>query len=193
MSPLTEIAVLFARHDSVYKTLPGCDVWDKERNALNWPGGCPGIFHPPCRAWGRLRTFANPEPGEKELAVWAVEQVRKFGGVLEHPAQSTLWEHCKLPFCPYIDEFGGWTLQAPQWWWGHKAEKNSWFYIVGIHPVHLPPIPMKLGEPEFVVQSRKRSDYRPHIPKADRERTPEQLAHWLCQVARETRVRNLSI
>lgn len=192
MTPLTEIAVLFARRDSVYKMLPGCDVWDADRDALKWPGGHPVIAHPPCRAWGRLRTFANPEPGEKELAIWAVEQVRKFGGVLEHPAQSTLWEHCKLPFS-YIDEFGGWTLQAPQWWWGHKAEKNTWFYIVGIHPVHLPEIPMKLGEPEFVVQSRKRSDYRPHIPKADRERTPEQLAHWLCQVARETRVRDLSI
>jgi hypothetical protein len=33
------------------------------------------------------------------------------------------------------------------------------------------------------VQSRKRDDHRPHISKADRERTPEPLARWLCQVA----------
>jgi len=31
------VSVLFARPDSVYKTLPDCDVWDKERDALNWP------------------------------------------------------------------------------------------------------------------------------------------------------------
>lgn len=35
------IAVLFARADSVYKSLPDCDVWDADRNALLWPGGCP--------------------------------------------------------------------------------------------------------------------------------------------------------
>ena len=35
------ISVLFARSDSVYKALPGCDVWDQERNALFWPGGNP--------------------------------------------------------------------------------------------------------------------------------------------------------
>jgi len=31
------IAVLFARSDSVYKTIPGCDVWDAERDARRWP------------------------------------------------------------------------------------------------------------------------------------------------------------
>lgn len=28
---MTPVAVLFARTDSVYKTQPGCDVWDIER------------------------------------------------------------------------------------------------------------------------------------------------------------------
>lgn len=70
------VTVLFARTDSNYKKLPGVDVWDKERNALNWPGGTPVIAHPPCRAWGRLRQFAKPEEGEKEYALWAVKQVR---------------------------------------------------------------------------------------------------------------------
>lgn len=69
MSPLAEIAVLFARHDSVYKTLPGCDVWDKERNALNWPGGCAGIFHPSgslihWRSQSRVRTSSSAIAGE---------------------------------------------------------------------------------------------------------------------------------
>lgn len=178
------VTVLFACADSVYNSLPGCDVWDKERDARNWPGGNSCIAHPPCRAWGRLRWFARPEPGEIELAPWAVEQVRRWGGVLEHPYKSTLWQACGLPAPSQIDPYGGWTLAAPQYWWGHKAEKASWFYIVGVKPHALPPIPLKLGEPEFVVQSRKRSNYRPHIPKADRERTPIEAARWLVEVAR---------
>jgi hypothetical protein len=80
-----QVAVLFAREDSIYKTMPNVDVWDAARNALNWQGGCPVIAHPPCRAWGRLRHFAKPVDGEKDLARWAVAQVRKWGGVLEHP------------------------------------------------------------------------------------------------------------
>jgi hypothetical protein len=35
------VAVLFARADSVYKALDGCDVWDIERDARRWPGGSP--------------------------------------------------------------------------------------------------------------------------------------------------------
>jgi hypothetical protein len=186
VSSLDQVAVLFARRDSIYKTLPSCDVWDEDRNALNWHGGCPIIAHPPCRAWGQLRSFANPVPGEKELEVWAIDQVRKYGGVLEHPYKSTLWRHCNLPL-DTIDRFGGWTLSAPQWWWNHPAEKATWFYICGIRPGSVPEIPLRLGEAEFVVQSRKRSGYRKHISKADRDRTPRDAAIWLCALARKAR------
>lgn len=85
------VAVLFARADSCYKEMPECDVWDIDRDARKWAGGSPVVAHPPCRAWGRLRTFAKPRKGERLLATWSVRQVRKWGGVLEHPASSTLW------------------------------------------------------------------------------------------------------
>lgn len=88
LPPEPTVAVLFARADSVYKTLPGTDVWDAARDARNWPGGVPVVAHPPCRAWGRLAHMAKPKPDEKDLARWAVAQVRRFGGVLEHPAAS---------------------------------------------------------------------------------------------------------
>ena len=85
---MMQIAVLFARADSNYKQLPECDVWDAERDARNWPGGCQVVAHPPCRAWGRLRHFAKPRDDEKDLARFAVAQVRKWGGVLEHPERA---------------------------------------------------------------------------------------------------------
>ena len=37
------VAVLFARADSVYKTMPGVDVWDEARDARQWPGSGPAV------------------------------------------------------------------------------------------------------------------------------------------------------
>ena len=187
---MREIAVLFARPDSVYKSLLGCDVWDAERDARNWPGGAPVVAHPPCRAWGRLRHFARPVAGEVDLAPWAVGQVRKWGGVLEHPKGSRLWVS-RLPYPGETDEFGGWTLPILQFWFGHRCEKATWLYIVGLAPGELPPFPLVLGDPSHVIQSRKRTDHRPHVPKPEREHTPRQLAEWLCELARSTKPREL--
>lgn len=193
---LAPVAVLFARADSVYKMLPGCDVWDIDRDARRWPGGAPVVAHPPCRAWGKLRHFAKPRHDEKELALLAVGQVRAWGGVLEHPAQSTLWQAAGLPM-PGAgrDRFGGWTLPVDQDWWGHRAEKATWLYIVGCAPAELPPLPLRLEEPTHVVAMSKdrlkggritkgHPRWRPEVTKAERERTPPPFAVWLVAVAR---------
>jgi len=182
------IAVLFARADSHYKAIAGCDVWDAERDARRWPGGVPVVAHPPCRAWGSLRHFAKPRPDEKELAVWAVHQVRKFGGVLEHPLRSTLWPVMGLPKPGAIDKFGGWSLPIWQSWWGHRAEKATLLYIVGCAPDDVPRIPLVLGHTTHVVSSSSRlrkgmPGWRPHIRKDEREHTPPALAQWLAELA----------
>lgn len=187
MMNLTQVAVLFARADSVYKTLPGCDVYDIERDARNWPGGCPVVAHPPCRAWGRLRHFAKPRVDEKALAIFAVEQVRRWGGVLEHPQGSALWRYCNLP-APGKHGERGFTLGIHQHWFGHRAAKATLLYIVGCDPMDVPRMRLRLDEPTHVVQSTKRQDYRPHITKAEREHTPPALAEWLVELARRCRV-----
>lgn len=179
------VAVLFARKNSIYKTLPGVDVWDQQRDALNWPGGCPVVAHPPCRAWGQLRRWANPEPGEKRLALWAVEQLRRWGGVLEHPAQSTLWPVAGLPEPGHIDAWGGWTLVIDQNWWGHRARKRTRLYIHGCAPSEIPDYPLRLGEATHTLglgrnNCRRR---RPSITKIEREATPLDLAKWLVELA----------
>ncbi len=184
------VAVLFARADSIYKTMPGCDVWDIDRDALKWPGGAPVIAHPPCRAWGRLAHMAKPLPHEKDLARWAVVQVQTYGGVLEHPAGSALWSDMGLPEPGAHDTHGGWTLVIAQNWWGHRAQKMTRLYIVGCEPCALPAVPIKLGRATHVIasptarQRRGHPDFRPEVTKAEREHTPPQLAEWLCEVAR---------
>lgn len=192
------IAVLFARRDSVYKTFEGCDVFDADRDALTFAGDMPVVAHPPCRAWGGLRKLAKPRDGEKELAIWAVGVVRKNGGVLEHPRGSTLWKHpfegggLPLP-TDGADAFGGYTLDVCQHWWGHKAEKRTWLYIVGVPRSRLPQLPLVLGKGTHVItQSRSYNNtrfkkgmqgWRPEVTKAEREHTPAALAKWLVQLA----------
>lgn len=182
------VAVLFARSDSVYKTLPDCDVFDLDRNALSFRGGMPVVAHPPCRAWGRFRKVAKPRIGEKELALYAIQAVRQYGGVLEHPAYSSLWTAANLPLPGQIDIHRGFTFACPQFWWGHKAAKASWFYICGISPREIPPIPFRLGEPTHVVSFGQYNPFHKlQLSKADRERTPVDLARWLVELASRCR------
>jgi len=191
---MQQVAVLFARKDSVYQTLPGCDVWDIERDARNWPGDAPVVAHPPCRAWGRLSHMAKPRLDEKDLARWAIAQIRQYGGVLEHPFASRLWEDQRLGTVGMPDEFGGWTLPIHQHWFGHNAEKKTLLYIVGCSATDIPAIPLVLGEaPAVVSTSGRRRDgtrnkRRPEIPKAEREHTPIELAKFLVEIARRCRV-----
>lgn len=176
------VAVLFARQDSVYKTL-NVDVYDKDRDARSFAGGKPVIAHPPCRGWGRLRHFARPEPGELLNGIWAVRQVRLYGGVLEHPAFPLLFADtgCPAPGKGY-DRYGGFTFPIDQFFWGHKARKPTWLYIVGISIQDLPNFPIRLGEAEYVCGGT-RSKRRPEITKAEREHTPIALATWLISLA----------
>ena len=188
MSNLTPI--LFARADSIYKQLPGTDVWDADRNALNCDNTEPGVYHPPCRAWGAFAMFANPRPGERELAIWSVWKIRKYGGVLEHPAASKLWPEMGLPRPGQRDEYGGFTVGIHQSWFGHKAEKKTLLYIVGIEPRDLPDMPMDLSYPTHVIGDVGRASNgtkRPEISKAEREHTPIALAEWLVALARKCR------
>jgi hypothetical protein len=86
------VAALYVRKETVYHGLEGVDCWDVMRNARYWPGGAPVVAHPPCAQWGNLKGMARRDPAEKSLGLLAVEQVRRWGGVLEHPQRSSLWD-----------------------------------------------------------------------------------------------------
>lgn len=182
------VAVLFARADSIYYTLPSTDVYDIDRDARTWTGGTPVVAHPPCRAWGQFSMFAKPREDEKALAPWAIEQIRKSGGVLEHPWGSKLWPELGLPEPgAQPDAWGGWTLPIHQHWFGHRAEKKTRLYIVGCRPQDIPDMPMVLGEATHVIGDVGRAGCgtkRPEVSKAEREHTPPDLAIWLVELAR---------
>lgn len=170
----SSVSVLFARADSCYFGLVD-DVWDAERDARGYTGSNPVVCHPPCRAWGRLRHWAKPRPDEKALALFAVDQVRRCGGVLEHPWGSTLWPAAQLPLpgCG-PDAWGGWTLLVEQGWWGHAAPKPTYLYIVGLGRDQVGPLP---------VQLRRAAGRTLELSPADRERTPPAFARFLVDLA----------
>ena len=168
-----DVSVLFARSDSCYFDLVD-DVWDAKRDARNYTASNPVVCHPPCRGWGRLRHWAKPRPDEKALALFAVEQVRRCGGVLEHPWGSTLWHAAGLPHPGKVDAWGGWTLLVDQGWWGHAAPKPTYLYIVGCTRENVGELP---------VQLRRAEGRTLNLSPADRERTPPAFARFLVDLA----------
>jgi hypothetical protein len=141
-----------------------------------------------------MRHFAKPRPDEKDLALFAVRQVREFGGVLEHPEGSTLWAAAGLPRPGHRDEFGGWTMPIAQHWFGHRAEKLTLLYIVGCTPAQVPEVPMVLGAATHVITQcrtlagggrlkKGMPGWRPEVTPAEREHTPPALAAWLVELA----------
>jgi len=130
------IAALYVDLAGPYPSL-GVDCWDAARDARRYSGPHRVIAHPPCGPWGRLRSFCKGDG--KDCGPIAVQQVRQFGGVLEHPAYAKLWDACALPRPGELwpDEFGGWTVQLYQSAHGHGAPKLTWLYCVGVKPCPL--------------------------------------------------------
>jgi len=169
-----QVAALFVRSDSVYKSL-GVDCWDAERDARGYCGPWPVVAHPPCRAWGRLRAFAKPRHDEKALGLKAIWAVRKFGGVLEHPASSLLFMAAGgLKPGQARDAFGGWVLPVLQQDFGHEAPKATWCYVVGVSPSDIPDFGLRLGVAPGRIANMSR---------AQREATPRPFAEWLVELA----------
>lgn len=169
-----DVSVLFARSDSCYMQLVG-DVWDFARDARGYAGENPVIAHPPCRGWGRLSHLSIATEDEKALGLFAVLQVRRCGGVLEHPWSSKLWRAAGLPTPDQgFDAWGGFTLLLDQGWFGHAAPKPTWIYVCGCDRRDVPAFPVKV----------KRATGRTlGLPVAQREATPIDFARFLIKVA----------
>lgn len=162
-------AALFVRENSIYKEL-GLDCYDIKRDARSYSGNSAVIAHPPCRSWGQLSHFAKPRADEKDLAIIALNQVRRYGGVLEHPRASRLWKEFNLPMGSQIDLYGGFTLSINQSWFGHRAKKSTLLYIVGLRPSEIPAYPLSFDLPSRSVES---------MSTTEREKTPILFAQWL--------------
>ena len=139
------IAALFVEKRGVYSNLPGVDCWDIDRDARKYAGPWPVVAHPPCSRWCRLAGLVQKRWGYKKgddggCFASALASVRKFGGVIEHPAYSDAWAHFGLPIPKDKGGWqrgicGGWSCHIEQWWYGHEAKKATWLYAFGATPL----------------------------------------------------------
>ena len=141
------IAALYVQTGGAYFDLPNVDPWDETRDARRYHGPHPVVAHPPCQRWGRFwagqplwikRTGERKTKGDDGgCFAAALEAVRRYGGVLEHPAGSHAWAHFGLHKPPAsggwiaADMLGGWTCCVEQGRYGHYARKPTWLYAVG--------------------------------------------------------------
>lgn len=143
------IAALYVETGGCYFGLPNVDPWDEARDARRYEGPHPVVAHPPCQRWGALAAVnytrwggEHNRPGnDGGCFAAALASVRRFGGVLEHPAKSRAftahglsrpkgigWQKC---------DDGGWVCEVWQSAYGHRAAKATWLYAYGVIPKEL--------------------------------------------------------
>lgn len=149
------VAALYVETHGIYAGLPGVDPWDIARDARTYAGPWPVVAHPPCERWGRFWHGSPRKPHQFALGndggcfAAALAAVRRWGGVLEHPADSHAWAAFGLKAPERAggwvaaDFSGGWTCYVEQGFYGHSARKPTWLYA---HGVELPSLRWGQGE-----------------------------------------------
>jgi hypothetical protein len=137
------IAALFVARGGAYYGLPDVDPWDIERDARAYAGPWPVVAHPPCARWCRLAPMVQAiyphcrQGDDGGTFASALAAVRRWGGVLEHPAWSRAWATHGLLSPPaaggWVRAIGdaGWVCHVEQGSYGHPARKATWLYAVG--------------------------------------------------------------
>jgi hypothetical protein len=192
---LTRIAALFVETDGIYFGLPDVDPWDERRDARSYAGPYPVVAHPPCGRWCQMAPVNQARYGHRigedgGCFAAALEAVRRYGGVLEHPAVTLAWKAFGLPrpvswgWQRCLD--GGWVTCVEQRNYGHRARKATWLYCVG------EPLPLKWGygaAPEAWISSdRPRAEFGEQgiaqLGKKEARATPLAFRDVLLSIAR---------
>ncbi len=189
-----KFSALYVRPDGPYPELTD-DWYDIARDARTYSGSRPVVAHPPCKRWGRFwYADGSDSPGEDGgLFEHALYEVRRCGGVLEHPEASHAWAKFDLPKpklgCWIRGLFAGeWSTCVPQCNYGHKARKLTWLLYVGEDPIRLnwsmpePGTLAYLCPPGRRKGKPGRTDVKRLTP-AENELTPRPFAELLARMA----------
>lgn len=188
------VACLFLQPDSIYRRLPWCLCFDKIKDARRYSGPYPVVAHPPCQLWGAMAKVnyaryggEHNRPGnDGGLFAFALAQVRRVGGVLEHPAKSKAWPAHGLikprgaGWQQCLD--GGWVCEVWQSAYGHKANKATWLYCYGS------PMPARWTRPAGSHQvgwqdQRGKAKNKPTLSGQAAASTPLAFARYLVSIA----------
>ena len=204
------IAALYVATGGCYYDLDDVDPWDEARDARTYPGPHPVVAHPPCQRWGRY-WFGGPlchKNGTRKIKgddggcfAAALASVRRWGGVLEHPASSHAWSAHGLA-APHhrggwiMADTHGWTCHVEQGHYGHRARKATWLYAVRCELPSLTWGPsaatMRLDEGFHSAEDRRRARTEGEAPikcmgKRERAATPIPFRDLLIDMARSVK------
>jgi hypothetical protein len=201
MTPPSSVAALFVETDGAYYGLAGVDPWDIVRDAREYPGPHPVVAHPPCQLWVNFAALnfkryggEHNRPGnDGGCFASALASVRRWGGVLEHPASSNAWGKYGLlrpepgmwlPMRGRLPRGNrGWVTEVWQSAYGHKARKRTWLYFAGTRP---PPALNWKREPG-VAQVGWFDRIKPTLSKREASATPPPFRDLLISIARNCR------
>lgn len=198
------IAALYVATDGIYFGIPDVDPWDITRDARKYTGPHPVVAHPPCDRWCQMAPVNQARYGHKigedgGCFASALAAVRRWGGILEHPAVSLAWPTFRLQkptavgWQRCVD--GGWVAQVEQRHYGHRARKATWLYGYGIDPV---PLKWGRGDPPeaWISADRPRADLAARgiaqLSKKEAKATPIAFRDLLLSIARTALNRELS-
>lgn len=190
------VAALYVEANGIYAGLPDVDLWDEKRDARNYSGPHPVVAHPPCSRWCRLAGLVEKRWGHKKgddggTFAAALEAVRRYGGVLEHPAYSDAWAAFGLPRPPrrggwFGNDRIGYVTHVDQGSYGHLARKPTWLYAYGVD--ELPRLKWESEKGKALVSACMNhtdpSDTRPRIMKKVASATPTEFRDVLLSIAR---------
>lgn len=191
------VAALYVETGGSYFNLEGVQPWDAESDARIYAGPHPVVAHPPCQRWGALGAASyarwggeHNRPGnDAGCFKAALFDVRRFGGVLEHPAKSKAWATFNLSKPVGVGwsktACGGWVCEVWQSAYGHKANKATWLYYVGRS---LPP-ELRWDRPKGSHQvgfqdQRGKARNKPTLSSIDAAKTPDEFRDILIAMAR---------
>lgn len=134
------VAALFVETGGCYFGVPGVDPWDRARDARLYAGPHPVVAHPPCDRWHQLSAVNHKRWGwqineDGGCFSAALDAVRRWGGVLEHPAESRAFKFHGIPEPLSIGWqktiHADWVCEVWQSAYGHRAKKRTWLLYHG--------------------------------------------------------------
>ena len=191
------IAALYVEIGGAYSGLDGVDAWDETGDARGYQGPFPVVAHPPCQRWGAMASVnyirwggEHNRPGnDGGCFASALENVRRFGGVLEHPAKTQAWAAHGLAAPKAVgwqlSVDGGWVCEVWQSAYGHRANKATWLYYCGANP----PFDLRWERPIGTHQigfydQRGKAANKPTLGKREANATPAEFRDTLLKLAR---------
>lgn len=186
------VAALFVERDGIYFGVPSVDPWDKARDARLYSGPYPVVAHPPCDRWHQLSAVNHKRWGfkineDEGCFAFALAAVRRFGGVLEHPAETRAFKFHGIPepvagnWQRTID--GDWVTEVWQSSYGHRARKRTWLLYHG----DTPPPPLRWKKKPGTFQIGLFDQKKPQLPKTERSATPPEFRDLLINIAAQAR------